>query len=76
MIAPAFALDQVKQRYEEIKTDDTFSGLRRLRFEKNGFRVTTTFVADRVGAIYFAKLPTQKFRASDQLSQTDKNQGD
>jgi hypothetical protein len=76
LTVPAFArigetLDEVKHRYGEIKTDDTSADLHRLRFERNGFRVTTIFVGDRVGAIYFTKLPTQEHRTSEELSETE-----
>jgi hypothetical protein len=76
LTVPAFArigetLDQAKQRYGKIKKDDTFKGLRRVEFERNGFRVVAIFLDDRIGAIIFSKLPTQTFRKSDEMSETE-----
>jgi len=76
LTVPAFArigetLEQAKQRYGEIGSDDTFKGLRRVQFVKNGFVVSTLFTGDRIGSILFVKLPEEQSRKSEEMSETE-----
>jgi hypothetical protein len=74
LAVPAFArigetLEQAKQRYGEIRSDDTFKGLRRVQFLKNGFLVSTFFTGDRIGSINFVKMPKEQDGKSERVSE-------
>ena len=74
LAVPAFArigetLEQAKQRYGEIRSDDVYKGLRRVQFEKNGFLVSTLFTGDRIGSIQFVKLPNEQNGKSEEKSE-------